>query len=56
MASIRLTAPIKAADKGEDKTTVYIKVMEGVHIKEINNIEETREQDSCKRDTISVIN
>ena len=43
MASIRLTAPIEAADKGENKTTVYIKAVEGVHIKEINNTEETKE-------------
>ena len=43
MASIRLTALIEAADKGKDKTTVYIKAMEGAHIKETNDIEETKE-------------
>ena len=56
MASIGLTAPIKAIDKSKDKTTVYIKAIEGVYIKEINNTEETREQDSCKRDIISITN
>ena len=56
IANIRLTAPIEAADKGKDKTTIYIKAVEGVYIKEINNIKETREQNSCRRDTISVIN
>ena len=43
IASIRLTIYIKAVDKGEDKATVYIEAVEGVYIKEINNIEETRE-------------
>ena len=42
-ASIGLTAPIEAADEGEDKTTVYIEAVEGAYTKEINNIEETRE-------------
>ena len=42
-ASIRLTTPIEAADEGEDKTTIYIKAIEGVYTKEINNTEETRE-------------
>ena len=56
IASIRLTAPIEATNKGEDKTTVYIKVMEGVYTEEINDTEETKKQDSCRRDTISVIN
>ena len=42
-ANIRLTIPIEATDKGEDKTTIYIKAVEGVHIKEINNTEEIRE-------------
>ena len=55
-ASIKLTAPIEAADKGEDKTTVYTKAVEGVYTEEIKNIEETREQDSYRRDTISIIN
>ena len=49
IASIKLTTPIKAADKGKDKTTIYIKAVEGVYIKEINNIKKTREQDSCKK-------
>ena len=56
ITSIRLTAPIEAADKGKDKTTIHIKAIEGVYTKEINNIEETKEQDSCRRDIISVIN
>ena len=55
-ASIRLTAPIKAADKGKDKTTIYIKAVEGVYTKKINNIEETKEQNSRRRDAISIIN
>ena len=42
-ASIGLTVYIEAVDKGEDKATVYIEAEEGVYIKEINNIEETRE-------------
>ena len=42
-ASIRLTAPIEAADKVKNKTTIYIEAVEGEYIKEINNIEETRE-------------
>ena len=56
MVSIKLTIPIEAADKGEDKTTIYIEAVEGVYTKKINNIEETREQDSRRRNTISVIN
>ena len=43
IASIRLTIPIKAVDKGKDKTTIYIEAVKGVYTKEINNIEETRE-------------
>ena len=56
IASIGLTAPIKAADEGEDKTTIYIEAVEGVYTKEINNTKETRKQDSCKRDAISITN
>jgi hypothetical protein len=56
IANIGLTAPIEAADKGEDKTTIYIKAMEGVYTKEANNIEETKEQDFSRRDAISIIN
>ena len=56
IASIRLTISIKVMDEGKDKTTVYIKAIEGVYTEEINNIKETREQDSHKRDTISAIN
>ena len=56
IANIKLTAPIEAIDKGEDKTTIYIEAVEGVYTEEINNIEETREQDFYRRDTISVIN
>ena len=47
---------MEAIDKGKDKTTVYIKAVEGVYTKEINNMEETREQDSYKKNTISAIN
>ena len=54
--SIRLTIPIEAIDKDKDKTTVYIKAVERVHTKEINNIEETREQDSHRKNAISAIN
>ena len=43
MASIGLIAPIEAIDKGEDKTTIYIKAVEGVYTEETNNIEETKE-------------
>ena len=56
IASIGLTAYIEAADKGEDKATIYIEAVEGVYTEEINNIEETREQDFSRRDNISVIN
>ena len=42
-ASIGLTAPIEAADKAKDETTIYIEAVEGEYIEEINNIEETRE-------------
>ncbi len=55
-ASIGLTVYIEAADEGEDETTVYIEAEEGVYTKEINNMEETREQDFSRRDTISIIN
>ncbi len=43
MANIRLIVYIEAVDKGEDKIIIYIKAIEGVYIKEINNIEETKE-------------
>ena len=55
-ASIRLTAPIEAADEAKDKTTVYIEAVEGEYTKEINDIEETREQDFRRRDAISITN
>ena len=55
-ASIRLTIYIEDKDKGKDKATIYIEAMEGVYIKEINNMEETREQDFSRRDVISIIN
>jgi hypothetical protein len=35
-ASIGLTVPIKAVDKGKDKTTVYIEAVEGAYTEEIN--------------------
>jgi hypothetical protein len=56
MANIKLTAPIEGADKGKDKTTIYIKAVEGVYTEKTNNIEKTRKQDFSKRDTISTIN
>ena len=43
IASIRLTVPMEAVDKGKDETTIYIEAVEGVYTKEINNTEETRE-------------
>ena len=55
-ASIGLTVLIEAADKGKDKTTIYIKAVKGAHTQETNNMEETREQDSYKRNAMSVIN
>ena len=55
-ASIRLTTPIEAVDKGKDKTTVYIKAVEGIYTEKINNTKEIKKQDSRKRDTISVTN
>jgi tRNA A22 N-methylase len=54
--STRLTAPIEAVDKAENKTTIHIEAVEGEYTKEINNIKETKEQDFCRRDTISAIN
>ena len=54
--STGLTIPIEAADKAEDETTVYTKAVEGEYTKEINNMEETKKQDFCRRDTISIIN
>ena len=56
IASIRLTAPMEAIDKGKNKTTIYIKAVEGAYTEEINNIEKIREQDSRRKDTISAIN
>ena len=55
-ASTGLTAPIEAANEAKDKTTVYIKAVEGEYTKKINNMEETKEQDFYRRDTMSVIN
>ena len=49
MASIKLTAPIKAADKSKNETTIYIKAVEGVYTKEIDNTKEIREQDFRKK-------
>ena len=56
IASIRLTVYIEAVDKDKDKVTIYIKAVKGVYTKEINDIEETREQDFSRRDAISAIN
>jgi len=55
MASIGLTTYIEAMDKVEDKASVYIEAVEETHTTGINVIEETREQDFSKRDTMSVI-
>ena len=55
-ASTRLTVPIEAVDKAKDKTTVHIKAVEGEYTEEINNMEEIKEQNFCRRDIISVIN
>ena len=56
IASIRLTVPIEAIDKGKDKTTIYIEAVEGVYTKKINDMKETKKQNSCRRDIISVTN
>ena len=56
IANIGLTAPMEAINKGEDETTIYIKAVEEVYTKEINNIKEIREQNSRKKNTISIIN
>jgi tRNA A22 N-methylase len=55
-ASIGLTVPIEAVNKAKDKTTICIEAVEGAYIKKINNIKKTREQDSCRRDAIFIIN
>ena len=55
-ASTGLITPIEAADKAKDETTIYTKAVEGEHTKEINNIEEIKEQDFYRRDIMSVIN
>jgi hypothetical protein len=55
-ASTRLTAPIEAVDEAEDKTTVHTKAVEGEYTKEINDMEETKEQDFCRRDAMFTIN
>ena len=47
---------MEAVDKGKNKTTVHTEAIEGVYTKETNNMEETREQDSYKRNAISVTN
>jgi len=56
MTSIGLIVYMEAADKVEDKASGYIEAVEEVYIKEINNIEETREQDFNKRNAMSIIN
>ena len=56
IASIRLIVYIEAIDKGEDEATIYIEAKEGIYTKEINDIEETKEQDFSRRDAISIIN
>src|SRR6266704_5771848 len=38
-ASIRLTIYMEAADEDKDKITIHTKAMEGIYIKEINNME-----------------
>ena len=47
---------MEAADKAKDKTTVYTEAVEGEHTEEINNMEKTKEQDFCRKDTIFVTN
>jgi len=42
-------------DKVEDKALVNIKGVEEAHTKEINTIEETKEQDFSRKDTMSTI-
>ena len=49
IASIRLTAPIEAMDKGKDKTTIYIKAVKGVYTEEINDIEETKKTEFLQK-------
>ena len=56
MASTGLTTPIEAIDKAEDKTTIHTEAVEGEYTKEINNIEETKEQDFHRKDIIFIIN
>ena len=55
-ASIGLTIHIEAVDEGKEKATIHTEAVDGAYTKEINNIEETREQDFSRRDTISTIN
>ena len=55
-ASTGLTVPMEAADEAEDETTIYTEAVEGKYTKKINNMEETKEQDFCRRNTISVTN
>ena len=55
-ANTGLTAPIEAIDEAKDETTIHTKAVEGEYTKEINNIEEIKEQDFCRRDIISAIN
>jgi hypothetical protein len=51
-ASIRLTTHIEAVDKAEDKALVYTEAVEEAHTKGINVIEDTREQDFSRRNTM----
>ena len=55
-ASIKLIVPMEAVDKGEDKIIIYTEAIEGAYIKEINDMEKTKEQDSHRRDAMSAIN
>ena len=41
IASIGLTTPIEATDKGKDKITIYIEAVEGVYTEKINNTVKT---------------
>ncbi len=47
---------MEAVDEGKDEATIYIEAMEGAYTEEINNMEETREQDFSRRNTIFTIN
>jgi hypothetical protein len=55
IVNTRLTAHTEAVDKVEDEALVNIEAAEEAHTREINDIEETREQDFSKRSVMSTI-